>query len=124
MSQSSIPDNNTGKKKKRSIAFYTELILATVVSLIAANAWITWMKLDFAKYYKNSMTPIFIYACIITILAIVLLTVFFSEEDSILTKSNKNISQSAIILPIIGDERPYNSESYGQPEVRNVLYTF
>jgi len=66
----------------RDFKFYTELVLVTVLSLVAANAWIRVLKQILNHYYPNSITVDVITAIVMTGIAIGILHMIFSKKES------------------------------------------
>jgi hypothetical protein len=56
---------------------YSEVVAITVLSLVAANAWIRWLSASLNKLYPGSLKVDFLVAVGTTIVAIVLLNLFF-----------------------------------------------
>lgn len=74
---------------RRNLQFYSELVLVTVLSLIAANAWVRWITQTLNYFFPGSLRVDFITAVITTILAVWILHMVFSEEKSEEQKSEE-----------------------------------
>nr|QBK86530.1 MAG: hypothetical protein LCMAC102_03250 [Marseillevirus LCMAC102] len=80
---------------KRNLHFYTELVLVTVLSLIAANSWVRFLSQTLDYYFPRSLVVDLIVSIIMTIVAIYVLHLVFSarfadeKEDS-----SKQIAES------------------------------
>jgi hypothetical protein len=62
----------TGKSR-----VYSEMVAVTVLSLVAANAWIRWLSAALNKLYPGSLKVDFLVAVMTSIVAVVLLNLFF-----------------------------------------------
>jgi hypothetical protein len=62
---------------KKDTRVYSEVVVITIVSLVAANAWIRWLSATLNEFYPGSLKADFFVSVIITIAAIFLLNVFF-----------------------------------------------
>lgn len=71
-------------------SFYTEFVVATVVSLVSADMWIRVISGAIEKRYKKSITPHFIAAIIATIIAILILKYAFSRKSTSKEPVEKN----------------------------------
>lgn len=65
---------------ERNMMFYSEVVLVTVLSLVAANAWIRWMSDSLNYYYPKSIKVDFIVAVITTCVAVWILHAMFAKE--------------------------------------------
>lgn len=65
---------------KKDLQFYTELVVVTVLSLIAANLWIKVFSTYMEKYWKGNMIMYVFVGSLVSVFAIFLLNVFFSNE--------------------------------------------
>ena len=103
-------------KRNRNISFYSELVIVTVLSLVAANVWIRWLTTGLNRYFPGSLTVDFIVGIIMTIIAIVALHVAFSsDEDSKVAQSPNEDSKVS--------QGPYDdNKNTGLPESRHQLY--
>jgi len=61
----------------KNFAFYAEIIIVSIVSLIAASAWKECMKNCFYHYYPQCRTSELIFAIIITFIALFILYIVF-----------------------------------------------
>ena len=66
----------------RNINFYSELVIATVLSIVAANAWTMTLKSVLNAYFPGNVTVDLITAIIITFIAVIILFFVFSNSDS------------------------------------------
>jgi len=55
---------------RRNFQFYAELVLVTVLSLVAANAWVRWMSQSLNRFFPASLKVDFIVAVVMTIVAV------------------------------------------------------
>jgi hypothetical protein len=67
------------KEKRRGMRFYAEMIIVTVLSLVAANLWIEYVKGFILRNFPNDPAALIIAALIITFVAIALLHILFSD---------------------------------------------
>lgn len=75
---------------RRDFKFYSELVLVTVLSLVAANAWVRWMNQSLNYFYPKSLRVDFIVAVVMTCVAVWVLHVTFSEEPSNSSEDEKS----------------------------------
>jgi hypothetical protein len=66
----------------KNFNFYLEIVVVTVLSLVAANAWTKILYEVLDRYYPNSITTTLIIAIAITAIAIGILYLAFSKKDS------------------------------------------
>jgi len=66
---------------KKDSKFYIELIIVTILSLVAANAWIRWLTSTLNYYFPGNLFIDFFVALITTILAIEILDVSFVNNE-------------------------------------------
>lgn len=66
----------------KNINFYSELVIATVLSIVAANAWTILLSTSLNKFFPGSLTVDLLTAVIITIVAVTVLFFVFSKEQS------------------------------------------
>lgn len=62
----------------RSIQFYTEIVFVTVLSLVAANAWIRVLYVVEDRYFPNNLGMDILVSILLTLAAIFLLYIGFS----------------------------------------------
>lgn len=67
------------KEKIRGMRFYTEMIIVTVLSLLAASLWIEYAKGFVARHFNNHPTALIAVALIVSLLAICSLNMMFSD---------------------------------------------
>lgn len=91
---------------RRNLQFYSELVIVTVLSLVAANSWIRWITQTLNHFYPGSLRVDFFVALLTTILAVVILNSIFADDD---TEDRPKIKS------------PFKSKSE-HPEVRSGLY--
>lgn len=65
----------------RDLKFYTELVVVTVVALIASNTWVDFLQEFIREWYPHNLMALFITAAIATIAAIFLLHVLFGKNE-------------------------------------------
>lgn len=65
---------------ERGLHFYTELVIVTVVSLVAAKAWYRWFVRFLSGYFGTSIHIDFLAAVILTLVAIFGLHLLFSQK--------------------------------------------
>jgi len=75
---------------KRSLKFYSELVLVTVLSLVAANTWIRLLTKSLDRYFPGSLIVDFLVAVIATIFAIYILNMVFKKEESVYDSPKKD----------------------------------
>lgn len=68
-----------GKGKKQGLRFYSEMIIVTVLSLVAASLWIDYVKGIVTRHFENHPTAILISAILVTLLAIGVLHLVFTH---------------------------------------------
>ena len=61
---------------------YTEIIVVTIVSLVAASFWIEWSKGMVNYCFSNNSTAMLACALVVTLIAILGLQVVFNETQS------------------------------------------
>ena len=66
---------------KRGSKFYTELVIVTVLSLVAAHGWNRWIGEVINKYYPGELSMHLIFALVATCLAILTLSALFSNKE-------------------------------------------
>jgi len=66
---------------EKSLQFYTELVLVTVLSLVAAKAWYHWFIRFLNSYIGKSVHVDFLAAIILTVIAIFGLHILFAKKD-------------------------------------------
>lgn len=74
-------ENNTNASN-RNLRFYTELVIVTVLSLVAANAWIYIMRKFLDRYSENNFVIETIVAIVLTLVAVGVLHYFFKSGES------------------------------------------
>lgn len=79
---------------QRDIKFYGELVVATVLSLVAANAWIRWISQSLNHFFPGSLKIDFFVAIITTVLAVVILSSVFSDNNGLVENDEKKIKSS------------------------------
>ena len=105
-------------KRKRNISFYSELVIVTVLSLVAANIWIRWLTTGLNRYFPGSLMVDFIVAIIMTIVAIVALHIAFSNDED--SKVVQNLDEDSKVT-----QGPYDdNKNTGLPESRHQLYGY
>lgn len=57
------------------------MVLVTVLSLIAANAWVRWMSQSLNRFFPGSLKVDFIVAVVMTIVAVWVLHMIFSDRE-------------------------------------------
>jgi hypothetical protein len=67
------------KEKKRSMRFYAEMIIVTVLSLVAASLWIEYVKGFVSRCFDNHPTAMLASAMVVTFMAIVVLNILFTH---------------------------------------------
>lgn len=67
------------REKRRGMRFYTEMVVITVLSLVAASLWIEYTKGFVARHFNNNPSALAAVALLITLLAIGSLHLLFSE---------------------------------------------
>lgn len=68
-------------KAPRNPKFYVEMVIATVLSLLASSLWTSWTT-DFIKeHFENSHAAMLAFAIAITLMAILTLQLLFSSDD-------------------------------------------
>lgn len=92
---------------RRNLQFYSELVIVTVLSLVAANSWIRWITQTLNHFYPGSLRVDFFVALLTTILAVVILNSIFADADD---ADDKKKFKS-----------PFQSKT-DHPEVRSGLY--
>jgi len=65
---------------ERGLHFYTELVIVTVLSLIAAKAWFHWFIRFLNKYAGTSLHVDFFAVAILTVISIFGLHLLFSKK--------------------------------------------
>ena len=85
----------------RTFSFYAEIIVVTIVSLVAANAWIGLFKSFLDIHYPRNLEVEFIAALIITMIALIILFVVFKTTRFIHShsKNNENEKPTTYALP-------------------------
>lgn len=76
----------------RNIKFYSELVLVTVLSLIAANAWVRLLMGSLQRFFPNSLTADFFAAVVMTFVAVVVLHLIFSKQNTMHTHTHERES--------------------------------
>lgn len=66
--------------RERDLEFYSELVIVTIVSFVAAKAWFEWFGKFIARYVGSSLTIDFLSALILTGAAIFVLHLLFSRK--------------------------------------------
>ena len=89
---------------QRNIKFYSEVVLVTVLSLVAANAWVRWMSQSLNYDYPKSLKVDFIVAVVTTCVAVWILHAVFAEKKN-------------------GEKSPYEEKNGRRPEVRHDVYS-
>ena len=59
--------------------FYSEMIVVTVLSLLASSLWIEYTKGFIARHFHNDLSALFISALLMSLLAICFLHILFSD---------------------------------------------
>ncbi len=67
------------KDKKRGLKFYSELIIVTVLSLLAASLWIEFTKGMVISHFGNMPAAWFGTAFVVSLVAIWFLNLLFSD---------------------------------------------
>jgi hypothetical protein len=67
------------RKKRKGHRYFIELIVVTVVSLVAAHLWATWIRQMVDVHFKSSPNALLIVAVIITISSVMVLQYLFAE---------------------------------------------
>lgn len=65
---------------EKSETFYVEIVLVTVLSIVAANAWADWFTAALKSYSGGNLSTYFIAAVVITALAMLVLTWSFRHS--------------------------------------------
>lgn len=65
---------------KKDSKFYIEVIAVTILSLIAANAWIRWITSTLNYYFPGNLFIDFFVAVLVTIIAVEILDVSFVDN--------------------------------------------
>lgn len=114
---------------RRNFQFYAELVLVTVLSLVAANAWVRWISQSLNYFFPGSLKVDFIVAIVMTAVAVWVLHLIFSDRDhSSGTHYHSKEDRE-------GNAKDEKDDSYGaydagshangvdrRPEVRHTLY--
>jgi len=66
--------------KTRGLSFYAEMVVATTLSYSAASIWIEWFRKAVAK--NGEPNVLFVWALLLTLLAITVLYVLFSNDKN------------------------------------------
>jgi len=69
---------------KKNIKFYSEVVLVTILSLVAANVWIKFVTKTIKNKYGNDLTVYLLVAIAATLFAILILNFGFSSNDEII----------------------------------------
>lgn len=67
---------------RRNLQFYTELVVVTVLSLVAANSWIRLVTEGLNRFYPGSLKVDFFVAVITTLIAVMVLNAIFADDKS------------------------------------------
>jgi hypothetical protein len=65
--------------KPKDAKFYTELVLSTILSLVAASLWIEWTRGFIHRYFEGQPSAVMGVALTITLLAIFCLQFVFND---------------------------------------------
>jgi len=65
----------------RSFKFYSEIVVVTVLTLVAASVWIELIKESFDKLFGNKIQYHLIFALLITLMVTCILWFCFSDND-------------------------------------------
>lgn len=65
---------------KKDSKFYIELVVVTILSLVAANAWIRWVTSTLNYYFPGNLFIDFFMALVATIIAVEVLDVSFVDD--------------------------------------------
>lgn len=78
---------------KKDSKFYIELVVVTILSLVAANAWIRWVTSTLNYYFPGNLFIDFFIALVATIIAIEILDVSFmdNKEEYEEIEDNENV---------------------------------
>jgi len=71
--------------------FFTEVVVTTILSLVAASLWIEWIKGLVSRYFENSSSALVGVAITITFLAIFCLQYMFTRPPP--DKENKDVQR-------------------------------
>lgn len=82
-------------KPPKNPKFYLEMVVATVLSLLAASLWTRWTEDFIRTYFDNSPSALLGFAIGITLLAVLLLQFLFSADEP-----RKTHHPSEKILPL------------------------
>jgi len=86
---------------ERGLHFYSELVIVTVVSLVAAQAWYHWFVRFLNKQFGSSITMDFIAAASLTLFAIFGLHLLFSQKT---TRAEMTLPQGLVYKKASQDE--------------------
>jgi hypothetical protein len=79
---------------ERNLRFYSELVIVTVLSLVAANAWVRLLTQTLNRYYPGSLIVDLLVAIIITAVAVFVLHTFFSDRNNASTDKDEEYPNS------------------------------
>ena len=77
-------------KTSKDARFYTELVITTILSLVAASMWIEWLKGIVQRHFEGNSSALMGVALTITLLAIFCLQYVFTDGSSPSEKDVKN----------------------------------
>lgn len=81
------------------ISEYTEIVVVTIASLVAANAWIILMTTILRDYFPNQVFPALITAVIMTIIACGLLWLLFERNNNKIVIEKDNTHPKTVAIP-------------------------
>ena len=64
----------------KNVTFYTELVVTTVLSLLAASLWIEWTKDMVIEIFGTSRWALLGTALVVTLIAVFILKLLFTTE--------------------------------------------
>jgi NADH:ubiquinone oxidoreductase subunit 6 (subunit J) len=74
--------------RDRPPIFYTEAVITTIISLVAASMWIEWFKGIINRHFQNNPSATLIFAVILSLFAIIALQYLFANNSSSFKKVN------------------------------------
>ena len=72
--------NERNKRNKRDLAFYTELIVLTIVALICAGLWIDAFKHTLRHFFGTNLIAAYLAAILISLIAVFGLHQLFGDK--------------------------------------------
>lgn len=88
LAHSAYHDGANNDDRSESMTYSTELVLTTIFSFVAASLWVEFTKRSVAQFFDNESCALLLTSVIITLFAIVLLSLVFGRKKK-KSKDNK-----------------------------------